>query len=425
MRSPHILLPALLAAALSLSAARADDWAQWRGPLRDGTSREKGLLPQWPQSGPKLLWQIKDAGAGYGSVAVAGGKLFLTGNEGLDDEFVQARDARDGKLLWRTRLGKVGNPDQQPSYPGSRTTPTVDGALLYVLGSDGDLLCLQTATGKVRWKKSLRADFGGAPGTWAYSESPLVDGDAVVVTPGGPTATLVALNKRTGAPLWKCAIPDGGTAAYASTVVARIGGVKQYVQFLQNALVGVDAATGKLLWRFERTADSRSGGNIGTPLVIGDTVYSSAGLVGGGLARIRRDGGAFAAEAVYFERALPNAIGGVVRVGDHLYGASGSTWMCVDAATGAVKWQERGAGAGSMVYADGRLYVRRDAGEVVLLEPTPDGYREKGKFTPPEHPKRGRPESWAYPALANGRLYVRDLGMLWCYDVRAPRAAQR
>ena len=201
-------------------------------------------------------------------------------NEGKDSESVVARSAKDGGKLWATRLGRVGNPDQQPNYPAARSTPTVDGSFVYALSSDGDIACVEAAGGKLRWKKSLRTDFGGVPGIWAYSESPLVDGDKVVVTPGGPGATIVALNKKTGEVIWKSAIPGGDRAGYASAIVAEAGGVRQYVQFLGNGLVGVDAATGKFLWRYDKTADVRMGSQISTPVVSGGLIYSSTNLVG-------------------------------------------------------------------------------------------------------------------------------------------------
>src|SRR6185503_15115869 len=169
-------------------------------------SREKGLLKQWPKEGPRLLWQLKDIGSGYSTPSVVGERLYLNSNEGMDNEFVLALDAKDGKRAWSTKLGKVG-PNDGPQYPASRSTPTVDGDVLYTLGSDGDLVCVEKADGKVRWKKNLRSDFGGTPGKWAYAESPLVDGDALICTPGGADATMVALNKKTGETIWKSAIP--------------------------------------------------------------------------------------------------------------------------------------------------------------------------------------------------------------------------
>lgn len=418
-----ITLTACWSLTVTPGRAAADDWPQWRGPRRDGVSQEKGLLKEWPKEGPRLLWQATDIGDGYATPVVVGDRLYLLSNRGLDNEFVQALSVQDGRQVWATRIGKVGNPDQQPSYPAARSTPTVDGEWLYALGSDGDLVCLETSTGKVRWKRSLRADFGGRPGVWAYSESPLIDGEALICAPGGSEATIVALNKTTGDVLWKCALPEGDEAAYASAIVVESGGGRQYVLFLQNGLAGVEAKTGRLLWRYERTAQN-SPANIPTPVAHGDLVYSAASRSGGGLVKLKVDRGNVEAEPVYFERRLPNAIGGAVRIGDYLYGTSGPVLLCVEFATGAVKWEERGVGAASLCYADGRLYLHGENGEMALAEATPEGYREKGRFMPPNPPDRGQSRAWAYPVVANGRLYIRDLGRLWCYDVADPGAAR-
>ncbi|MEK6410920.1 MAG: PQQ-binding-like beta-propeller repeat protein, partial [Acidobacteriota bacterium] len=187
-------------------AASTSDWPQWRGPERNGISKETGLLKQWPAEGPKLLWQVNDIGDGYSTPAVVGTRIYLMSNRGFENEFVQALSTQDGKPIWTTRVGNVGSPSDF-LYAKARSTPTVDGDFIYALSSDGDLACLETGSGKIRWQKSIKKEFDGKPGIWAYAESPLVDGDVVVVTPGGAQATMVALNKKTGAVIWKSAVP--------------------------------------------------------------------------------------------------------------------------------------------------------------------------------------------------------------------------
>ena len=405
---------------VALSGLLAANWPQWRGPQRDGISRETGLLQEWPEGGPRLVWQVDDLGGGYSTPAVVDDRIYLVNNEGNENEFVQALDVEDGEQIWATRIGKVGNPDQRPPYPGARSTPTIDGELMYALGSDGDLACLETATGRIRWQKHLRNDFGGKYGEWAYSESPLVDGEVVVCTPGGEQATLVALNKRTGEVVWKAPVPGGEEAGYASVVIVNVGRKKQYVQFMQKGLVGVDAETGKYLWRYDHTAQG-SPANIPTPVARDGFVYSASGRGGGGLVEISVQGDEIDVKEVYFDRKLPRDIGGAVLLGDHLYGTSGPTMVCIDFKTGAIKWtQERAVAPASLCYADGRLYLHGErTGELALVEATPEEYREHGRFTPPNQPDRGNSQAWAYPAVAEGRLYVHDMGTLWCYDVRA------
>ena len=398
----------------------AADWPQWRGPQRNGISAETGLLAEWPKEGPRLVWQVKDIGSGYSTPAVVGDRLYLLSNQGMDNEFVQALGVEDGKRIWSQRIGNVGNPDQQPKYPAARSTPTVDGEWLFALGSDGDLACLERATGKVRWQKNVRKDYGGEPGTWAYSESPLVDGGAVICTPGGSNATLVALNKQTGELIWKCAVPSGEQAAYASALAIEAGGVRQYIQMLQKGLVGVEAKTGKLLWRYDRTAKG-SPAVIPTPVAGGDLIYSAGARNGGGAVRLKVNGGAFEAEQVYFSPRLPTSVGGAVKVGDYLYGTSAGALLCLEFTTGTVKWDDRSISPASLCFAEGRLYLHGENGDVALVEATPEAYREKGRFRPPDPPERGSSKAWAYPVVANGRLYIRDMGTLWCYDVKALR----
>jgi outer membrane protein assembly factor BamB len=400
-------------------AAFAADWPQWRGPERSGISAESGLLREWPAGGPTLLWQVNDIGDGYATPAVVGERIYVIANRGMENEFVQALAVADGKPVWSTRLGNVGNPDQQPPYPMARSTPTVEGAVLYALSSDGDLACVETATGKVVWKKNLRADFGGVPGKWAYAESPLIDGDVLVVTPGGSEATIVTLNKKTGALIWKSAVPGGDAAAYASAIVTEAAGHKQYVQFLDKGVVGVDAKTGEFLWRYAKTSTGPA--NIPTPVAHDGYVYSAnARRFGGGLVQLHATADGVTAEEVYFERAVPNTLGGQVLLDGYLYGTNSDGMVASEFVTGKVAWQAEGVGSGAVLYADGRFYVHGENGDVAVAEATPQGYTEKGRFTPPNQPKhpRARESAWAHPVVANGRLYIRDLGTLWCYDVR-------
>ncbi len=422
-KNAAIRILAMCAGAITLSGLLAANWPQWRGPSRDGISGESGLLTQWPAEGPKLLWQVNKIGDGYSTPAVVGDRLYLISNKGLDNEFIQALDTADGHQIWETRLGKVGNPDQQPSYPAARSTPTVDGDFIYALGSDGDLACLEAATGNMVWKKNVRADFAGKPGEWAYSESPLVDGEVVVCTPGGKEATFVALNKKTGDVIWKGAVPEGDEAGYASIVPTEVDGQKQYVQFLGKGLVGIDAATGKFLWRYDRTGKSPA--NIPTPVTHEDFVYSGGSRSGSALVQIKKSGDDFDAKEIYYDMKLPNVIGGSVHVGDYLYGTTRSEMICANFKTGEVKWSEqRGIAPASICYADGRLYLHSEKGDVALIEATPDGFHELGKFTPPNQPDRGTSKAWAYPVVANGRLYIQDMGSLWCYDVKGPAKSQ-
>lgn len=416
-------LTASVSPSIGAGAAAAGDWPQWRGPDRNGVSREVGLLKQWPAGGPKLLWQLSDIGDGYSTPSVVGSRIYVMSNRGMDNEFVLALAVNDGRTIWTTRVGNVGNPNQNPSFPKARSTPTVDGNRIYALGSDGDLVCLEADTGNIRWQKNLRKDFGGQSGEWAYAESPLVDGDVVVVTPGGAQATIVALNKKTGATVWKTAVPGGDPAGYASAIVVNAGGRKQYVQFLSKGIVGVDARNGEFLWRYKEAAKGPA--QYFTPIARDAYVYGGALGIGGALVQLKADGAGVGVEQVYFERGLPNGLGGAVLVGDYLYGTDIATGplVAIEFATGKVKWKADTIGRVSAIYADGLLYLHGLNGDVALIEATPDAYREKGRFTPPDQPRHKQTEqypeqAYAHPVIANGRLYIRDLGSLWAFDIK-------
>ncbi|MDA0207385.1 MAG: PQQ-like beta-propeller repeat protein [Acidobacteria bacterium] len=405
--------------ATALTAAAAD-WPQFRGPERSAISQETGLLRSWPANGPKMLWRADGLGQGYGTVAVVGDRAYVVANRGMGSEYVTALSVADGSQIWSTEMGPVGKPDQQPPYPSARSTPTVVGDVLYALSSNGDLVSIQTATGEILWRKSLLEDFAGQSGKWAYAESPLIDGEVLIVAPGGAEATMVALNRETGATIWKSAIPGGEPAGFASAIPTEAAGRKQYVQFLDKGIVGVDAKTGEFLWRYGGTASGPA--NIPTVVVEGDLVYTSnARRFGGALVRISNEAAGTKAEEVYFSRTAPNTLGGQVLVDGILYGTNQDGLTAARFESGELLWQSEG-GPGSVQYADGHLYVHWESSEVSLVEATPEAFREKGRFTPPNPPgaANGLPKvTWTYPVAANGRLYIRDLGTLWCYDISA------
>ncbi len=390
----------------------ADDWPQWRGPERDGKSAETGLLQEWTAEGPALRWKRTDVGTGYSSPSIANGRVFVQTTRG-EEEFALALDEQSGDDLWSASIGKVGK-NRGPQYPGTRSTPTVDGDLIYCLSSDGELSCLDAASGDQKWQRKLKDDFGGADGAWAYSESVLIDGDAVICTPGGDRASLVALNKLTGEVVWECAVPEGGTAEYASIMTATTDDRRQYVQYLRNGLVGVDATTGQLLWKYDKTVDP--GANILTPIVDGQYIFSAGSRTGGALIELAMEGDGVAVTEIYFDRKLSPSIGGAVLLDGHLYGATQSGLFCADFRTGENKWQDRSVGAASVCYADGRLYVRgHKSGEMALVEPTSEAYREHGRF---EQPDRSEKPAWPHPVVSNGALYVRDWESLLCYEIK-------
>lgn len=404
---------AFVAFSLMSYFAVAEDWAQWRGTQRDGKSSEKGLLAKWPEAGPKLLWQTKNLGSGFSTPSIVGEQLFVISNQGNEKEEVVALSTSNGNKLWSTPIGKVG-PNQGPQYPGTRATPTVSGESIYALGSDGDLVCLDIKSGQKKWSKNLRSDFGGVPGMWAYTESPLIDGDMLICSPGGATSTVIALEKSTGSVVWKSPLSEADAASYASPVMATVDGVKQYILYLGKGIVGLKADTGELLWRYTKTSDAQA--NIATPIVSGNYVYSAASRVGGGLVKVK--GTKSEPEELYFAKSLPAGMGGSVLIDGNLFGSIGETMACVDFMTGTIKWQDRGIGSASICFADGRLYLHSVKNELAMIEASPEGFKPLGKFALPGTTDHGNAKPWTHPVISNGRLYVRDQADVWCYDIK-------
>jgi hypothetical protein len=406
-------LATLIVLAITLQGrSEAHDWPQWRGPERDGISTEGGLRRNWPPDGPQRIWLSRNAGLGYSSPSVVGDRMYIMGS--VDGkEMLLAMGVDDGSQLWSTEIGERFNNNRGD---GPRGTPTVDGELVYALGAQGDLLCVRVADGNAVWRARMQ-DFGGRIPNWGYSESVLIDGSHLICTPGGEGGSLLALNKKTGEKIWQS---DQFTDAahYSSIIVAEHAGTRQYIQRSLQNTVGVAAEDGRLLWMNEfpgRTAVAP------TPIFHNGFVYVSAGYNAG--CELLRLGDENQVEQIYNNKNMKNQHGGVVRVGDHLYGFSdGQGWVCQDFATGNIVWREREPlGKGCLVCAGGMLYlVEEKRGGVVLIEASPDGWEEHGRFTLSPQSERRKPSGriWTHPVVVDGRLYLRDQELLFCFDVR-------
>lgn len=401
-------------------AAQGDGpWPQFRGPDRTGISRETGLLKQWPAGGPSQVWKATGIGTGNGAPSVADGRIFGMSYRG-QDECVWALNEANGKRVWNLRIAAANFNIGPQAQDGPGCTPTVVGDRLYAIGASGDVVCLQVSDGKLLWQKNLVRDFGGAVPQWGYAESPLVDGNKVIITPGGTDATLVALDRMTGAVIWKGKVPAGDGAAYSSAIAAQVAGKRQYIQFLAHGVVGMAAEDGRFLWRFDAPANN-FGINCSAPIVVDDQIFAASSYnTGGGMAKVASGpGGGMTATQVYFTRNMRNHHGGMVVLNGYLYGFDESNLTCLDFKTGAVKWSDRSVGKGSVTYADGHLYARSERGPVALVEVNPERYVENGRF---DQPDRSGKTTWPYPVIADGRLYLRDHDTLFCYNVKGSSA---
>ena len=395
-----VLLLSVASAALAQSAG---NWPQWRGPNRDGISKETGLLKQWPAEGPPLVWKANGAGRGYSSFSIANGKLYTMGLRG-DREVVVAFDVATGKEAWATPHGSAFRNDRGD---GPRGTPTIDGDRIYALGGNGDLSALDARTGKVVWSKNVLKEFGGSNITWGISESPLVLGNKVLVNAGGRDASIVALNKADGSVIWKSQSDEPG---YSSAIPVQINGVTQVVFFTARRAVGLDSKDGRLLWDYEKPANNVA--NAATPIARANRIFISSDYgTGGGVVEIKPDN---KAHEIYFTKDMKNHHSSSVLIGDHLYGFSSSILTAMRFDTGELAWRDRSVGKGSLVYADGHLYLLSENGVVGLVEATPTGYKEKGRF----RIQQDSLPTWAHPVVAGGRLYLRDQDTIYAYDVR-------
>lgn len=426
-----------------LPAARAAgfDWPQWRGPDRTDISKETGLLKTWPEGGPKRVWLYENAGSGYSGPAIVNGKFFTVGTRD-GSEILLVLDANTGKELWTANLGKILDNDWGN---GPRGTPTVDGDRVYALSGVGNLVCVSVKDGKVLWQVGMDS-LGGTKPNWGYTESVLVDGDLVVCTPGGtpaedtsgksksgapgkskggkakrpapgaPNGTMAALDKMTGKVRWQTK-EFTDPAHYSSIIPAVINGTPQYVQRTEKSIFGIAAKDGKLLWQTSfpgRTAV------IPTPIVKGNEIYVTAGYGAG--CKMVRIGPGNEVTTVYENKVIKNHHGGVVLVGDYLYGHGDVTWECQNFKTGEEVWNSKSLGKGAVGFADGMLYcLEESSGTVVLVEASPKGWKESGRFKldPQTKIRSARGKIWTHPVISNGKLYLRDQDLIYCFDVKA------
>ncbi len=422
--SPALLLTACLMAA---PAVGDGDWPQWRGPNRDGKSLETGLLKNWPKDGPKLAWENLKVGHGYGSPAVVGDKVYILGGEGNkagDAEHCLCLNLKDGTEVWKTPLGTSPGRFSDGWGGGPRSTPTVANDMVYCLGATGDLVCLKADSGKQVWKKNLVKDFGGGIGgpNWGYSESPLVDGDNLICTPGKGTG-MIALNAKTGDTVWSCKeFKDG--AGYSSIVPADIGGVRIYLQQTMESSLAVRAKDGKLMFRNAEL--NRNIAIIPSPVFADNHVFFTAGYGAGcECYKLAVDGDKVTATKVYAKyKTVSNHHGGVIQIGDHIYGHNNAgKWVCFafKEAKDAAVWDYQRFGKGAITYADGHfICYDENNGNVAVIKATTEGWTEVGSMKLPKLSKtpKAKGQIWAHPVVAHGKLFLRDYDYLFCFDLK-------
>jgi outer membrane protein assembly factor BamB len=393
-------------------------WNQWRGPNRDGKSPDKKLLKEWPDAGPPLLWKYEGVGNGFSSIAISDGLIFTQGQKGGKCQLIAIQP--DGaKEAWNLPFGE-GEPNGAPS---------VSDGMVFAVDSKGNVVAANAKSGEEVWKANFGKDFGGSlMSGWGYSEGPLIDGDRIILTPGGENALMVALDKKTGKVIWKTKTPDLGSkgkpgAGYTGAVISNAAGTKQYVNLVGKAVIGVSADKGEVLWSYNAVNNDTA--NIPTPLVKDDYVFVSTGYgAGAALLQIKKAGKGLEAKEVYRLEAskFQNHHGGMIIEGDYLYAGTGHNNgfpICLEWKTGDIKWGEerhsKGKGSAAAVWADDHLVFRYQNGIVALIDASPKGYKELGSFTP-VHNER---EAWAHPVVLQGKLYLRSQNVLMCYDVQA------
>jgi outer membrane protein assembly factor BamB len=405
-----MLIGGLILSSAACAADQGPFWPQFHGPNRDNISTEKGLLKEWPENGPALLWTADGLGHGYSTVSIAGGIIYTAGN--IEKETVIAALDLDGKILWQVKNGKGWTGDR----PGTRGTPTIDGDRLYHESPLGDILCLQAKTGKRIWGLNILEKFQSKNIRWALSESLLIDGDHVICCPGGPQTCMVALDKNTGEVVWKAASTNelGG---YASPIIAGCKGLRIIITLTLKGMIGVNADTGELLWHVKH--ESYADENVFAPIYHDGHVFISTLQAGSVKWKINVEGNKASLKEMWRTKELDNHHGGGVLIDGYIYSASciynRSKWICLDWETGQMKYADKGVGKGSLMYADGMLYMLSENSNMGLVRPTPNRYELISSF---KIPKGGKGNSWAHPVVCGGRLYIRHGDFLYAYSIR-------
>ena len=384
-------------------------WPCFHGPNGDNISPDTGLLQEWPDAGPPLVWTAEGIGHGFSGVTIAGDLIYTDGN--IDDKTTVTAIDMDGQVRWQSPIGKGWT----GSHDGTRGTPTIDGNRVYHESPMGDVVCLDAKTGEKIWGVNILDEFDSKNIKWALAESVLIDGDRVICSPGGPKASVVALDKKTGQTVWTGG-STGDLAGYATPTIAECGGLRMILTMSAKALIGVNADNGDLLFRHEHI--TKYDVNALKPIYHDGRVFISSGY-GSGSAMVKLDvqGGKVTAEEVWTFKELDNHHGGVMLLDGYLYGSSArGMWICLDWKTGEKMYGERGIGKGSVTFADGMLYMMNEKRGVGLAKPTPAGHTVVSRF---EIPAGGREPTWAHPVVCGGRLYLRHSDRLFAYDVRA------
>ena len=388
--------------------AVAEDWPQFRGLNRDAHSPETGLLTKWPAEGPPLLWAASGLGEGYSAAAIANGTVYLTGKVGDDARGMLFAFDLDGNKRWETHFGKSWD----GTHPGTRYPPTIQEGRAYLMSGFGVVTCFNAGTGNIIWQRDIAGDFGGEMPVMSFAESLLVLDDKVICTPGGPDASVVALSTTDGTTVWTSkGLSD--QSAYCSSILVKHGGTQLIITLVAATLVALNPDSGAIIWRvpFDETEEMQN--HSITPVYSDGNLYVTSGhRKGGKLYSLSDDGTSI--KARWTDETLNTLHGGIVIHDGHVYGStSRGRWVCLSLESGAVRWEDRGPGKGSIAYADGHLYCYGEKGDLALVKATPEAYTEVSRFKV----EQGEGNHWAHPAIAGGRLYIRHGDILLAYEI--------